>query len=124
MKKKSALLREHQRVNNAQNGVNGIWIRFLANAAAARRWFPLGAKIAALQQPSSGIVRDANLCVRSYRPRCIQLNIEFEFGRSIRGYEPCIAVLQRLEEIGVESIHLDGNTADGDDQVVGLDLCG
>jgi len=118
------VLRQYQRVHDAQNGVNGVWVRCLANPAAAHGRFPLGTKIAALQQPASRIVSDADIRIRIYGRRRIQLYIEFEFRGSIHAYETGIAVLQHLQKIAVGGIHPDGDTADGDYHVVALDLCG
>ena len=80
----------------------------MLNAAAARRGIPLGAKIAALQQPSAGMMGDANIRFGIGAFGSGELNVEIEFAAGFMAYKSGIAILQQLDEIRVDRVHLTG----------------
>ena len=92
--------------------------------AAARSRLPLGAKIAALHEPSAGAVTHTHIRIRVSECRCGEFHIEIEFSGPFLAHETGIAILQHIEEIRVGGVHPDGDAADGNHHAVALDLCG
>jgi len=124
VKKKTTLFCQHQGMNDAQDGIDGIRIGSLANAAAARRGIPLGTKIASIQHPFARAASDAQIHVEIVKFRRQEVYFKLKFCARIRADESGVTVVEYVQKLLVAGTQPNGNVADRDDYAVILDLWG
>jgi len=72
---KATFFRENERVDDAENGVDGIGIGALMNLAAARAGIPCGTEVAALDVPEAAVEADVGVLIGGLAG-CGEMNIE------------------------------------------------
>jgi len=114
MDQKTALGRQNQSVDNAQDRVDGVGILRLKYLPAGSACIPSGAKIAAVQGPVVFLPRDLDFIVHIRRGSFNQFDVEFEI-RMRGGYdETRVARRQHVAESRVLTVNAHGNPADLD----------
>jgi hypothetical protein len=104
---------KNQGVRDAQDGVDGIGIGALANAAAACAGVPGGAKIAALETPESAPPGYAGFFA-GWAAIGIELNFELAGGARVRVEETGVTVFQDIAELRIVGLQENGDVTDFD----------
>src|SRR5579871_1777727 len=115
MQKESTLMGENQRVNDPQHRIDRIRVRCLANPAMPGRGFPLGQKVSTAQRPTPRAVTNLHIRVGIYRLRLLEFYVEFDISSIRIAYESCIAILQEIQKLEIDSMHAYGHATDFND---------
>ena len=86
--------------------------------------FPLGAKIASIQQPSSRTLGNTEIRIRTAERWWLEFDIQIEFRMRLLTHEPIVALVHLLQNIRIVGFQPDGDIANGDHYAEAFDLCG